>query len=106
MAVPSGHVGRVEARHGFGFDDEILQAFIHRRTQVNRAAGIRRAVVQDVLGRPFSSLPNALVDLVLLPAGQQFGFILGQVGLHGEGSFWQIDGGFQFELHSDGFSPK
>ena len=48
MAVPSGHVGRVESRHGLGLHDEILQAFIQRVAQVDRPVGVGRAIVQDV----------------------------------------------------------
>ena len=49
VAVPAGDVGRVEAGHGFGLDDEILEALVHRRAQVDGSAGVGRAVVQDVL---------------------------------------------------------
>src|ERR1700691_1620234 len=60
--------------------------------------------MQNVGGRAFASLPDALVDPRLLPAGQYFRLVLGQVRLHGEGGLRQIDGGFQFERHPVWFS--
>ncbi len=60
--------------------------------------------MQNVGRRAFASLPDALVDPRLLPAGQYFGLVLGQVGLHGEGGLRQINGGLQFERHPVGFS--
>ena len=54
--------------------------------------------------RAGARLANALVDPHLLPASQSLGLILGQVGLHGKGGLWQVDGGFQVQRHSVGFS--
>ena len=81
VAVPAGDVGRVEAGHGFGFDDEILEALVHRRAQVDGPAGVGRPVVQDVLLLALSGLANALVEPHLLPALQHFGLVLGQIRL-------------------------
>ena len=52
MAIPARDIRRVESRHGFRLDDEILQALVQRRAQVDGAAGIGRAVVQNVVGAP------------------------------------------------------
>ena len=106
VAIPTGHVGRVESGHGLRLDDEIFQALVQRRPQVDRSAGIGRAVVQNVgaFSRPFAGLADAVVDSHLLPAGEHFGLVLGQVGLHWEGGFRQIDGSFQVERHSVGLS--
>ena len=105
VAIPPRHVRRVKPGHGLRLDDEILQALIHRRAHVDGPAGVGRPVVQNVAGRAFPGLPDALVNAHLLPAFQHFGLVLGQVGLHGEGSFRQVDGRFQFERHSVA-SPK
>ena len=50
VAVPAGHVGRVEARHGLRFDDEVLEDLVEGGAQVDAAVGVGRAVVQDVGG--------------------------------------------------------
>ena len=87
MAIPARHVGRIESRHGLRLDDEILQALVQGGAHVDGAAGVRRAIVQNVLRCAFAGLANALVDSHLLPAFEHFGLVLGQVSLHGEGSF-------------------
>ncbi len=56
----------------------------------------------ELCARP--RLANALIDSHLLPAGQRFGLVLGQVGLHGKVGLGQIDGGFQVQRHSVDFS--
>ena len=49
MAVPAWDVGGVEARHGFGLDDEVLDAFVEGVAEVDGPVGVGRAVVEDVL---------------------------------------------------------
>ena len=51
VAVPAGHVGRIEAGHGAGLDDEILEALVERVAEMDGAVGVGRAVMQDVGGR-------------------------------------------------------
>jgi hypothetical protein len=51
VAVPAGHVGRIEALHGLRLDDEILEDFVERGAQVDVAVGVGRPVVQDVAVR-------------------------------------------------------
>ena len=50
MAVPAGDVGGVEAGHGLGLDDEVLDALVEGVAEVDGAVGVGRAVVEDVLG--------------------------------------------------------
>ena len=49
VAVPAGHVGRVEARHRLGLDHDVLQDLVDRVADVDVAVGVGRAVVQDEL---------------------------------------------------------
>ena len=49
VAVPAGDVGGVEAGHGLGFDDEVLDALVERVAEVDGAVGVGGAVVEDVL---------------------------------------------------------
>src|SRR5216684_6820863 len=72
---------------------------------MNGSIGVRRPIVQHVEGRPSACLADAVVKPQLLPALEGFRLVLGQVGLHGEGSLRQIDGRFQLERHSVGVSP-
>src|SRR6266566_8729143 len=71
---------------------------------MDRSVGVRWPIVQHVEGRPLPRLPDAVVEPHLLPALEDFRLVLGQVGLHGEGSLRQIDGRFQLERHSVGAS--
>src|SRR5579864_679302 len=63
------------------------------------AAGVRRSVVQDVARSTFMGFADEPVDAHLLPAFEHFWLVLGQVGLHGEGGFGQVDGRFEFQGH-------
>ncbi len=90
MAVPSGHVGRVETAHIARLYHEILQGFVERGAQVNRAVGVRRPVVQDIDGLPFVRLADAVVEPRFLPMFEHFGLVFRQVRLHGEVGLGQI----------------
>src|SRR3954451_9669334 len=73
-------------------------------TEVNGPVGIWRSVVKHVSCSPLPGLADTLVNPHLLPASQGFRLILRQVGLHGKLGLRQIDGGFQVQRHSVGFS--
>ena len=47
MAIPSGHVRRVESRHGSRLHDEVFQTLVQGVPEMDRTVGIRRPVVQD-----------------------------------------------------------
>src|SRR5437667_10585489 len=67
---------------------------------MDRPISIGWSIVQNVERRAFTRFADLLVNACLLPFLQNFGLILGQVGLHGKVSFWQIDRGLQVERHS------
>ena len=92
VAIPSGDVGRIETGHGFRLDDEVLQNFVEGRAQVNAPVGVGRPIVQNVGGLARARLANAAIEVVPLPAREDFGLGLRKVGLHGESGFGQIDG--------------
>ncbi len=50
VAVPAGDVGGVEAGHGLGLDDEVLDALVEGVAEVDGSVGVGRAVVEDVFG--------------------------------------------------------
>ena len=104
VTVPSWNVRRVHSRHGLGFDDEILQALVECVSQVNSTIGVRRTIVQHVGGCSFAPFANAFVDANFLPARQNAGLFLRQVGLHRKVGPRQIKGFLQIERHSRRFS--
>ena len=57
---------------------------------VDRAVGVRRAVVQHELLVTLVLLQNLLVDLVVLPVLESLGLGLGKTGTHGKSGFGQI----------------
>jgi hypothetical protein len=91
VAIPSGHVGRVVAFHGLHLDDEILQQLVQGVTQVNVAVGVGRPVVQDVGGLSQPRRADLVIQAGFVPVGQQPGFQLAQVGLHGEIGLGQVN---------------
>ena len=98
VAVPAGNVGRIQAAHGAGLDDEVLEALVERMAQMQGAVGVGWAVMQDVGRRAGARFPDLIVDAHGLPALEHFGLVLRQVGLHGEIGCGQIDG--CLEVHS------
>ena len=99
VAIPPWNIRRIEPRHVFRLHDEVLEAFIHRRTQVNGSVGVRRPIVQHIGGGAFSHLADAVVDPLFFPPSQHFGLILGQSGLHRKAGFGQINSRFQLHRH-------
>ncbi len=91
VAVPAGDVGGVEAGHGLGLDDEVLQDLVECGAEVDVAVGVGRAVVKDELGAAGAGFADAAVEVRLLPALENFGLVGGEVRLHGEIVRRQVD---------------
>ncbi len=97
VAIPSGHVGRVEAGHAFRLDDEVLEHLVERRAGVDAVVGEGRAVVQDELGAAGAGLADAFVELGFFPTSQDFRLGLRQVRLHRKIGVRQVDRLFEVE---------
>ena len=94
VAVPAWNERRAKAGHGFGFHHEILEDFVQRGAHVDIAVGEGRAVVEEVERGILPALLDFLVEAARLPLGEDFGFALGEAGLHREGGFRKVDGVF------------
>ena len=92
VGVITGHVGCLEAGHVLIADDDVLDDLVQGRTHVDIAVGIRRAVVQDVLRLALVVLNHPLIDMVLLPVLEHFGFLLRQTGPHFKRGLHLMDG--------------
>ena len=92
VGVIAGHVGCLEAGHVLIADDDVLDDLVQGRTHVDIAVGIRRAVVQDVLRLALVVLNHLLIDMVLLPVLEHFGFLLRQTGPHFKRGLHLMDG--------------
>ncbi len=89
MAVPAGDVGGVEAGHGFGLDDEVLEGLVEGVAEVDGSVGVGGAVVEDVAGGAGAGGADLGVEVLLLPGFEAEGLVDGQAGLHGEGGLGQ-----------------
>lgn len=87
MAVPTGNIGNLIALHHPVAVDHVLGDLVHGVADVDRAVGVRRAVVQHELLVTLVLLQNLLVDLVVLPVLESLGLGLGKTGTHGK-RFW------------------
>ena len=53
VTIPARHIHRIEPRHLFGLDHNILQYFIDGVADMNRRVGIGRAIMQNKFGPTF-----------------------------------------------------
>ena len=90
MAVPTGDIGNLIALHHPVTVDHVLGDLVHGVADVDRAVGVRRAVVQHELLVTLVLLQNLLVDLVVLPVLESLGLGLGKTGTHGKTGLGQI----------------
>ena len=95
VAVPAGDVGGVEAGHGAGFDDEVLEGLVEGVAEVDGAVGVGRAVVEDVAGAAGAGAADLAVEVCLLPGSEAQRLVDGEVGLHGEGGLGEVQGGLE-----------
>jgi hypothetical protein len=76
VAIESWNVGGIEAGHGFGFNDEIFEAFIEGVAEVDGSVGIGWAVVEDVRRMSYTSFAQLVIKAHGGPASQAKWFIL------------------------------
>ena len=90
VAVPARDIRRVETRQGLRAQDHVLENLVQRMTDVNRAVGIRRAVVQDEFRTILANFAQLSVQANTVPALQDLRFALWQAGLHWEGGVRKV----------------
>ena len=94
VAVPARHVDGVEAGHRARLDDDVLEDLVEDVAEVDVAVRVGRPVVQDPQRPVGGGLAQALVDADLVPPGQHPRLGLGEVRLHREVGFRQVQRGF------------
>ena len=104
VAIPTGHIVRVETTHLEGTDDDVLEDLVQRMADMDVAVGVGRAVMQHVFWTPGGGFAQALVEVHVLPALDQRRFLFRQAGAHREFRLRQIKGlgiveGFSFVVH-------
>jgi hypothetical protein len=91
VAVPAGNVVRILVEHLLRAGDEILEDLVQRVADVDVAVGVGRAVMQDELALARARRAKLPVEIVLLPAGEDFRLLLRQAGAHRKVRLRQIE---------------
>ncbi len=91
VAVPAGDERRVEAGHGLGFHDHVLEELVQGGAHVDVAVGERRAVVEDEIGRTggFAGGGDFRVEAGFFPNRETLRLVLHKIPAHGETCLWQ-----------------
>ena len=89
VAVPAGHVARVEAHHLMRPHDHVFDGLVQRVTDMQVTVCVGGAVMQGK-GRTTLFLAQAVIYADLLPALQPCGLAFGQARAHGEVGFGQV----------------
>ncbi len=84
VAVPARNVIRVLAHHRLRADDHVLEDLVQPGADMDRAVGVRRAIVEDKFRAAPRLLAQPLVEAEPLPALEQLGLALRQPRLHRE----------------------
>ena len=92
VVIPTRIVGHMEARHGFGFVDDVFEDLVHRRSHVDIPVGERRSVMDVEQRFPGAVFLQQIVKFNLLPVFQHSRLPLGQVCTHGKLGGWQVQG--------------
>ncbi len=82
VAIPAGHVRRVEARELLALDDDVLQDLVDGVADVDVVVRVRRAVVQHEARAPGRSRADRLVDVLLLPLLDPERLAPGEIAAH------------------------
>ena len=90
VSVPAGNIRCIVAGHVLLLDDEVLEHLIERRTDVNGAVCIGRAVVEHEGGLAHILLHHCVIETLGLPLCQNIRLALGQIAAHREIGFRHI----------------
>ncbi len=84
VAVPAGNVGGVEAGHGLGFDDEVLERLVECVAEMDGSVGVGRTVVEDVAGRAGAGGADLGVEVLFFPDLRRRGSLTGRLAFIGK----------------------
>ena len=86
VAVPAGDEGCVEAGHGLGFHDHVLEQLVESGAHVDVAVGERRAIVEDEIGCSggFAGGDDLVVESGFFPNLQTLRLVFHEIPAHGE----------------------
>ena len=91
VAIPARHVVGIEPAHLERAGDHVFQDLVERMADMDIAVGVGRAVMQHIFRTSGGGGAKLVVKPHLLPAGNQFGLLLGQAAAHRKFGFRQIE---------------
>ena len=90
MSIPAGNVRNIITAHGLVLDDKVLERFVQSVTDVDRAVGIGRTVMEHERLFVLVAVEHLLVDLVVFPELDRFRLLFRQSCPHRERSNRQM----------------
>ncbi|OPY11611.1 MAG: hypothetical protein A4E66_01318 [Syntrophus sp. PtaB.Bin001] len=90
MTIPTGDIDTVMARHGFGFNDYILDNLIQGCPQMDVAVGVWRTIMQNIGFMTLRCLSNPVINAHFIPCFQLLRLLFSQIRFHGKISFGQV----------------
>ena len=94
MRIPAGNIRRLKTGHVLGTDNHIFQNFVESGSQMDIAVCIRRAIMQDINRLALIFFHDLTVQVFCFPRRKSIRLPFGQMRLHREFSFWQIQSAF------------
>jgi hypothetical protein len=101
MAVPSGNVGDAMAFFDRHPVDDILKDLVEGMSHMEVSVGIGRSVMEDEHRTVLQGFFHLSIEIPRLPLFEIPLFLLGEVGLHGEIGFGEVES--LFEFHGSSF---
>ncbi len=94
VAVPSWDKVDLETGHATGANDEVFENFVEQVSEVDRAVGVGRAVVENKGAVGGWLVSDAREDLDLVPSFLDLRFVLNEVCAHRKAGLRQVEGFF------------
>ena len=82
VAIPSRNKGSVESLHALDLDDKILEHFVQCMAHMDVAVGIRRSVMENILGFTRRRLANPGVEVLSFPLFENLRLLMDEVRPH------------------------
>ena len=92
VAVPTRHIGRMEAGQQPRLDHDVLEDLVQRVADVDLAIGVGRTIVKDEFLAAFGMALQLSIKVAGFPLRQHRRFALGQIAAHRKLGFRQRDG--------------
>jgi hypothetical protein len=76
VAIVAGNIRSIEAGHGFGLDDEVLEALVESVAEMNGPVGVGGSIVEQIDGAAAAGLAQLFIEAQLSPTSEAKWLIL------------------------------